>query len=143
MRLPRVRFGVRFSMRWALIGVAYCTIGLYHLSLWTTELRYLSRDHQDLASDYSLRDTKYRAFSADAMKDARAALIPGARMRTMDPHFSRPYSPEELRAYASQRAEDSRRYLRIAAHYAWLKAKYLRAARRPWLTVPPDPPEPK
>ncbi len=32
---------------------------------------------------------------------------------------------------------------RLAAHYAGLKRKYERAARYPWLSVTPDPPEPE
>jgi len=32
---------------------------------------------------------------------------------------------------------------RVQQYHAMLAAKYRRAARRPWLPVPPDPPEPK
>lgn len=32
---------------------------------------------------------------------------------------------------------------KLAGYHAGLKGKYTRAARRPWLPVPPDPPEPK
>jgi hypothetical protein len=31
------------------------------------------------------------------------------------------------------------RYAALAAYHAWLRAKYERAARYPWLPVPPDP----
>jgi hypothetical protein len=34
-------------------------------------------------------------------------------------------------------------YDRLVEHYDALRVKYERAARRPWLPVPPDPPPPK
>jgi hypothetical protein len=39
--------------------------------------------------------------------------------------------------------EDRASSAKLATRYARLRQLYLRAASRPWLPVPPDPPEPK
>jgi hypothetical protein len=48
-------------------------------------------------------------------------------------------SGEQLRVARKSWATEERR----VEYFAGLKAKYARAAERPWLPVPPDPPEPQ
>lgn len=46
-------------------------------------------------------------------------------------------------AHLDSRVEDPADTLRLVAHQLRLAEKYERAAQRPWLPVPPDPPEPE
>lgn len=56
-----------------------------------------------------------------------------------NPPKPRPYTPAEAEVIEAWFATRQRR---IAYHEA-MSRKYDRAARRPWLPVPPDPPEPE
>jgi hypothetical protein len=46
-------------------------------------------------------------------------------------------------SHLGSRVEDPAETSRLVAHQLRLAEKYQLAARRPWLPVPPDPPEPK
>jgi tetratricopeptide (TPR) repeat protein len=49
---------------------------------------------------------------------------------------------EEFKRYEVREREQQSRFAQSAAYHAALKQKYLRAARRPWRFVEPDPPPP-
>jgi peptidoglycan/LPS O-acetylase OafA/YrhL len=103
----------RFRLRTLLIAVAVAAMALSGLHLWR-----LSREYRRRADQYSSEHFIWEG-------DGAAELEARQRM-----------SPAEWEAYMD------RRYQEILRWRQHMQAKYRRAARYPWLSVPPDPPEP-
>jgi hypothetical protein len=75
------------------------------------------------------------AFQQRAAAYARASDLEFAQGRYIEQRYPwGPAEPEKVEIEAHNRRKN---------HFAALRAKYQRAASRPWFPVPPDPPEPK
>jgi hypothetical protein len=121
MRLPRVRFTVRGLM----LAVAVVAIPLTIM--------------------YQLRERR-RRFGVIASAEARRAEMwlqrgGGYFDNRGDAYVSLPEAAKER----LQRSRGPAKYraLKLALHHWELESKYRGAALRPWLPVPPDPPEPE
>jgi hypothetical protein len=112
MRLPRMT-----TRRWmALVAVAGVTL---------TGLRFWQ-----LRIDYQHRSEAYAANEEACRSNAEWSKMSASRL-------ARSVGLEErVRAAGATREAEKT----LAEYYADLKVKYARAADRPWLSVPPDPP---
>jgi hypothetical protein len=120
MRWPRVRFTVRRLM----IAVAAVGIGLWigQRIMWGSPLARAYRIYVDIHSR-DRDDAEEAASVAEGLADEHAV---------------------RKESEAERRYRDDAGHLRTkAAYHADLIRKYARAARYPWLTVEPDPPEPE
>jgi hypothetical protein len=115
MRLPRVRFTVRRLM----IAVAIVALAL-GIFAECVRLSRKSASFRTQAEACSGIEETLRMIIAASGPDTPVDVSPGPGM-------------------------PSRRFtaMVVAEHQAALKLKYERAARRPWLPVEPDPPEPQ
>jgi hypothetical protein len=115
MRFPRMT-----TRRWMVL-VAIVGVVLTGLRLWQLRREYLLLSR--------LCEAKEEASRAHAEWGQMAArrLARGAR------------AGDQLQATLRSQDIEQRR----AEFFADLKVKYTRAAERPWIPVPPDPPEPK
>jgi hypothetical protein len=115
MRLPRVRFTVRRLMMVVAVAVAL-------MAAWVglARLRLLSADYRARAEQYAGIEETLGRIVASHGADAPVDISPGPGLRS--------------RRFTAQA---------VAEHEAALCRKYERAARYPWLPVPPDPLEPR
>jgi hypothetical protein len=113
MRLPRFRFTVRRLM--VAMAIVALLLGGGILGRRSLDYRRLAAFHEQMEQrkERAVRGIEILARAANDPADAAAARRDAA--------------------YEAQ----------IGRHHAALKAKYLRAASRPWLPVPPDPPPPR
>lgn len=80
------------------------------------------------------------ALAADQVRRRRADYLGRAAINADAEQMSRAYADDARGPHCDpQRVE---RGDALAAYHAALRLKYERAARRPWLPVAPDPPEP-
>jgi hypothetical protein len=137
MRLPRLQL----TLRWMMVIVALVALAM-GATLWGLKMRRLARFHALRASMSKLFETECRGYEADTVKTGRG--VDELRRLRRDPAsvFSDELDETE-KELASKVWEDAAYWRRIAAHYASLKRKYERAARYPWVTIQPDPPEPE
>jgi hypothetical protein len=138
MRRPRLRFTIRKLM----IAVLVASLGFWSVKLWL-----LSRDYARRAKAYEAAETQYRSvrglFLAVTSSYAQDAANSSAMLASSEAPF---LGSEELakrsRDLAASLLANAREPERKMAYYGALKRKYQRAARYPWLSVAPDPPEP-
>jgi hypothetical protein len=113
MPMPRARFTVRRMM--ALVAISAALLAVGALIQRSLKLGERAAYHERMASE--------EAEKARSLENlARAA--------------NDPQDAAEIRVVADGHA-------RVSAWHARMGAKYHRLARRPWLAVEPDPPEPK
>ena len=112
MRPPRLRLRVRTLL---------LAVGVVALILGGVILVRRSADYRRLAAFHEQMERRKAQAVLGIENLARAATDPENIVR--------------IRADAAYEA-------RIGRHHAAMKAKYLRAASRPWESVPPDPPPP-
>jgi hypothetical protein len=134
----------RFRIRTLMIAVSLCA-----LAIETYRLKRLSDDYRAKADSAGVREGAYRQIYALEIK-----TVDWAAARIKDEEPLPPGGPPELRkeieaarlllhnGYAEVEA-DAELDGKLASYYQQLRLKFERAARYPWLTVPPDPPEPK
>ena len=122
MRLPRVR------LRTLMFAVAVAALGLA-ISFEVSRLRELRRRYQIYARHHALR----RASEQQEWTSRLAALrkLKGVRI----PHLVE--TQEEYSRWLDERAGYHEARIR---YHERLRLRYERAARYPWLPVPPDPP---
>jgi hypothetical protein len=137
MRLPRLQL----TLRWMMVVVALVAVAM-GATLWGLKMRRLARSYALRASMSKQFETECRGFEADTVKTGQG--VDELRRLRRDPAsvFSDELDETE-KQLASKVWEDAAYWRRIAAHYASLKRKYERAARYPWVTIQPDPPEPE
>jgi hypothetical protein len=136
MRLPRVRFTVRRMM----VAVAIASLslgaaaGVLRLSRLQTAYRERAALHAGEMSNLSAQDTRiYRArerLAAEGVPDPGGYLGLGTRLP----------APRERIEELNDRRNG------VLFRWEWhkkMRAKYERAAERPWLALEPDPPEPE
>ena len=124
MRLPRVR------LRTLMIAVAVAAVAIYGTILWERQMTYLAlaREKAQLANLYA------RQFEGQ-MRLASEVTRPDS------PNFLESVGrPEQLR---DSFLESAGRSGRLRDFYHRLEATYRRGASRPWLKVPPAPPQPE
>ena len=130
MRIPRVRFTIRLLM---------ITVAMVGGFLTVARLVYLWRHYQALAAMHASKEVNYvrQAQGYERKQDwcARQATIANLQSASF-----RGSTWERLATSSGATAHDLRR---LAAHESRLERKYERAARHPWLSVEPDPPEPE
>jgi hypothetical protein len=126
MRLPRVRFTMRVMLI-AVAGVALLMGGL--------RLLWLRNAYQKAAMAHAAYENLARTLQ-------RMVENEGKDERELLTAFGMEVEPES-KAIKEQRAADARTNQRTAEYHAALKHKYERAASRPWLSLPPDPPPPE
>ena len=158
MRLPRVRFTVRRMM--VAVAVVALSLGGW---LWLGEMRRRSAYYSALADAYALEAENHTGLISYYLR--RAQEHPGSKAgrhyyadfqlvtsnhgvkltlgrRTDGPQaIPRLIDPNPERYAKAMRATSERERTR-ADYFSRLKAKYRRAAVRPWITASPDPPPP-
>lgn len=148
MRLPRM------TTRWWMIAVAVAAV-LTFFGLEAKRLMRLRHDylvnaaiHQQQKAFFTVENKRLLRAVAEFQQYARNSRLAALSGQDQDP------VDEMMRADSKIHAEHFDAYvLRFqaaaengaakAAYYGRLEAKYRLAARRPWLPVPPDPPEPQ
>jgi hypothetical protein len=118
----------------AVAFVAIFTIG------WVEFFRYRRRLDR-LAFDYFATAAAHSRKGSAFLSDAEVADRPGEAIRGLERLAPRP-AAETLPALKGYR-ENAAHLRRLAAYEKELETKYLRARDRPWLPIPPDPPEPE
>jgi hypothetical protein len=113
MRLPRMTTR-RWMIAVAIVAIALATVLLSHRHLWMGE-----------RGDYHERIERRQADRARGLGQLAVSFT--------DSH---PEMAARLRAHATFEAE-------LGDQHARLKEKYRSVARYPWLTIEPEPPEPK
>jgi hypothetical protein len=147
MRRPRVRFTVRRLM----VAVAVVAIGFWGLALVRVSQDYRQRasiaEGAERAADVLENTSHQSAWAIDLEADrierdrANGLLVDVVLLET--PERSLDSVVARMRTKATLSARDAARYGRIRRYGAYLKQKYRRAARYPWLPVAPDPPAPE
>jgi hypothetical protein len=145
MRIPRVRF----TVRWLMVAVAVAAVlfaGV--IAVQTPRWRRLSRAFASRANLLLWKEKVSRSqvvwFEAEASSSRERATeirLMGAEMYDDARAFQEPARGFEENASRSDRV--ARKEQGRAAYFAALARKYHRAARYPFLPVPPDPPEPE
>ena len=141
MRLPRLQLRIRTLL--ILVGLVATLLG--------AELtRRRAIEYRLMANDYRI-EADYHARSVAGSKKIQQMWLELAKKRedqANDPNETREagvYS-EELRNFFRRSAAEASRKADIegalALYHEALQRKYERAVGRPWVTVPPDPPEP-
>jgi hypothetical protein len=128
MRLPRVRFTVRRLMIAVAVVAILCGVGLQIRQ--TIRFSRLAARYADDGLFWRRQERNHRAL--------------GEKMRTasVDPEQGSG-AAEFWRPYIEFQAERAEKIKVLADYLAMMKVKYQAAARRPWLPVEPDPPEPE
>lgn len=144
MRLPRVRFTVRRLM--IAVAIAGVIMGVTRLTANARRLRARAAGYAIRAA--TERETNW-GMASDEAQLARAVDRVKVHKTRMEAG-SLDQDPSDQRAVLELMEESvARRRRRIARHHGRLayflamRAKYERAARYPWLSVEPDPPEPE
>jgi hypothetical protein len=96
------------------------------------------RGYRQRAASHADQEQEFRLLSLAAEQAADEARESGAPDRRSDGD-DEPEDRATLSARWAGRAADLRA---LASYHEFLKRKYERAAARPWLSVPPDPPPP-
>jgi hypothetical protein len=147
MRLPRVRFTV-----WQLmVAVAVVAMLLFSGIMLRRRSDFLKKA-EDCQSWYEYHLHTWREFSdaADWNRDRLDRLMKGkfSDHRDLDPerYLGSDLSLPELIDKMRRRCEGDEEYVageaKSVSHFARLRAKYRKAAARPWTLVEPDPPAP-
>jgi hypothetical protein len=130
MQIPRVRITIRLLM------IAVAVVSVFLTAARTV---YLWRRYQSLATMHASKEVNYirQVQQAERKQDWCAQL---ATIANLESATVRGSTWERLATAAGAVAQDLRR---LASHESRLKCKYERAARHPWLSLEPDPPEPE
>jgi hypothetical protein len=129
MPLPRVRITVRRLM------VAVVVVGIILGSIaQVLRLRRFARAHEAKAAEIRIA-MKARSINAETAGNTEEAI------RRMASEY--PAQANSLLPGASKYQRSREAHKRKVDYYERLLEKYSRAARHPWLTVSPDPPEPE
>jgi Tfp pilus assembly protein PilE len=130
MRIPRVRFTIRFLM------IVVAVVGVF---LTVARLIYFRRHYEVIAAMHASKEATYvrQAQGYERRHDwcAQQATIANDRSASVEGS-----GWKRLATSSGAIAHDLRR---LAVHEARLKRTYERAARYPWLPVEPDPKEEK
>jgi hypothetical protein len=143
MRLPRIRF----TVRWIMIVVVYAAVALGANDLRRRWDRFhaLRSMHEWKGRACSTMAERPGSTAADNEREAerlRAALSSGHYgVRSETELVAQIASNTEAQA-AVERAAERKSRARARFHDA-LRLKYERASRYPWISVRPDPPEPE
>jgi hypothetical protein len=138
MRLPRLRF----SMRWLMVVVAVAAL-LLSAGLWVESMMVRSRNFLRIAAAHGDSQLAFRALEAEQVSTSIKMDRQGreARMEFGDTDTARRLAVPVDRFAAQVRA--ATRLSRERSNYhGRLRAKYLWAARYPCFSVEPDPPGP-
>jgi hypothetical protein len=130
MKLPRVRFTMRRMMCVVAViafGLAVAVIGRRQAYYFTQAERYLAYQEQDQLLLDGYKNTAWMAGYRGQSKDETV------RQGKSDQYWREDVIGAELGVVYS--------YRRLV-HHRQMVGKYLRAASRPWASVPIDPPEP-
>jgi len=130
MRLPRVRFTVRRMM------IAVAIVGVLLAS--GMEARWLHRKHREYVNRASIDSEGERLYSEWAAWDIKHE----SDLRSMFKRYGHEGLDDWARRMADYHGRQAAKFTLWANYHARMKAKYEAAARRPWLPVEPDPPEP-
>ena len=95
-------------------------VAVVSLPLWGTQMRERHRELREIAARHALEERMNRYLLDTAPVDGNVAGVAEERLQMI-----------------------RERWLRSANYYAAFARKYERAARRPWLPVPPDPSPPE
>jgi len=141
VRLPRPRFTVRRMMVAVAIMAAVLGAGKWLIGLERRRGLFLDRasSHRATVRYYASRIALLRQRAAEASH--HVAYYSRRRV----PHFSRQEAEEQRRCYEAfvrRLSIEERRSERKLLDHIGLARKYERAAARPWLDIPPDPPMP-
>ena len=143
MRLPRVRFTVRQTM--IVVAIAAVALGANDLRLRWDRFRALRSTHEwKWRSCLRLADLHAATAALDEREAERlrAAILAGHYpVRSAAETVGQIASNTEAAA-ANERSAEKKLRARAEFHDA-LRLKYERAARYPWLSVRPDPPDPE
>jgi hypothetical protein len=147
MWLPRVRFTVRRMM----VVVAVVAMLLFSGIMLRRRSELLEKA-EECQTQYENHWSTWREFSdaADWNRDRLNRLMRGkfSDHRDLDPerYLGSDLSLPELIDKMRRRCEGYEEYAageaKSVSHFARLRAKYRKAAARPWSPVEPDPPEP-
>jgi hypothetical protein len=123
-----------------MIAVALSALAIY-ATIWDLRTSRLARHYASKSAEYEQAESTFQSHYADAL--ANLEDLDERRRAESDQHFA---LTVERREFHQKAAAEIREYVaklaRKAAHYSSLKRKYEHAARYPWLSVAPDPPEP-
>lgn len=149
MRRPQPRF----TVRWLMGVVAISGLIIFGAICWG---RY--NDSVHLAAMHAIQESSHRSRAGSArasvlhleesldlgrryLASLRSLAGEDERRKFQVGYFERhSRRPDALLITLLSEAEE---HLRLADYHGRLRVKYERAARRPWLAVPPDPPVPK
>lgn len=143
MRLPRIRFTVRRLM--VAVAVAAVALGANDLRRRRERFLTLGATHKGNARVCVSSADWYASTAAANEREAerlRAALRSNDGAKGPHVQFASQMASTIEAAAADQRAEERKHRDRARVHDA-LRIKYERAARSPWLPVPPDSPTPE
>jgi hypothetical protein len=121
---------MRFTVRQMLIAVA--SVGLLMAGLRLLWLRSVYREAARFHAAYENLARTLQEMVENEGKNERELLIA----------FGVEVKPES-EAVKARRTADARVNRKTAEYHAALKHKYERAASRPWVPIPPDPPLPE
>jgi len=136
MRLARPRFTV-----WRLMIAVAAVAVLLACWSWVAEIGRRSRQYGLFESLHAGRESNCRILIDIIEAEIQDQEVQIAGMREANP-AGHGATEDGARPHANQRSEQEqcRKWL---AYHAQLREKYARAARTPWITVPPAPPEPR
>jgi hypothetical protein len=144
MRLPRIRFTVRRIM--LIVAITAVALGANDLRLRYQRYRALSSVHEWTGRSCSTMAERHAATAAGNEREAerlRAAI----RSDRESKHPQVVQGILQIAANTAAQAEveraAERKFRARAQFHEALRVKYERAARRPWILVEPDPPEPE
>lgn len=144
---------LRFRIRTLMIAVAVAGIALGGSALWrraearARQARALGTEERRARQQQAECWQRYLTLKHAALVMARSqAALSRLKEHKFDPESGvdvhESYLIIMVAAKDAVRSRDeSRRWAQIAERYAQQRTKYERAARRPWLPVPPDRPE--
>jgi hypothetical protein len=135
MRLPRGRLTVRRMM----IAVAVIALA-FEAFLWAERIRARQASYRGWAAVHARHAQRWLTLARRNEDQPDNPKLPPTLMA--DPEF-RAHWEKGVAAWRIQRGPIIGAQRRNAAYHASLADKYERATSRPWLPVPPDPPEPK
>ena len=143
MKLPRPRF----TMRWMMIVVAVAAVALGAIDVWRRQDRFLAlRSNHEWSARGCLAMAESHASTAAGnereVERLRAAATSGDGAMRRQAELSAQITANIEAQAAVERAAE-RKYRARAQFHDALRIKYERAARYPWKSVEPDPPEPE
>ncbi|MDB5349658.1 MAG: hypothetical protein JWN86_905 [Planctomycetota bacterium] len=140
--MPRFRFTVRRAM----VAVAITSLVLA-LIAWDLRLQRLSAEYRRTAARMGASEAACRAAEEHWCNSSRTdQLLAEAQVKAaagFEPLGDVRFKTEALKSTAVKGREIADQKGKLADHFGTMRVKYQSAARYPWRSLAPDPPEPK